>query len=133
MSKFEVDGAGAAASIIPIDRAEYMPAGVAVWLRYLEHWRVSYRSLAYMQVGRWWDGGVRSGGWWHSPGEQGHTAASLRLRFIRYSFLRSARLFVVVVVVVVSTLFAGGLLLSRQQRGLTGLDEATQGSSLHRT
>ena len=77
MPKLEVDGAGAAASIVPIDRAGYMPAGVAVWLRYLEHWRVSYRSLAYMQVGRWWDGRVRGGGWWHSPGEQGHTVASL--------------------------------------------------------
>ena len=66
MSKFEVDEAMAVASLIPIDRVEYMPVGVVVWLRYLEHWRRMWRLWEYLQVGRWWDGGVRSSGWWHS-------------------------------------------------------------------
>ena len=57
MSKFEVDEAMAVASLI---------LGVVVWLRYLEHWRRMWRLWEYLQVGRWWDGGVRSSGWWHS-------------------------------------------------------------------
>jgi hypothetical protein len=49
----------AVASLIPIDRAKYMPAGVVVWLQYLEHWRRIWRLWAYIpeQVGWWWDGG----------------------------------------------------------------------------
>ena len=51
MSKFEVYEAMAVASLIPIDRVEYMPVGVAVWLRYLEHWRRMWRLWGNMQVG----------------------------------------------------------------------------------
>ena len=55
MSKFEVYEAMAVASLIPIDRVEYMPVGVVVWLRYLEHWRRMWRLWEYLQVGRWWE------------------------------------------------------------------------------
>jgi hypothetical protein len=47
-SKIEADEAVAVASIIPIDRAEYMRAGEVIGLEYLEHERRTGRDVVAM-------------------------------------------------------------------------------------